>query len=134
MNVETVRAWIRKAESDLKTAKDELATEEPATDTVCFHAQQCAEKYLKTFLVFHGVEVPKTHNIAELVHQCARLDASFERLYAIKAQSLTDFAVAFRYPGDLLFPSVEEAREAVTVAEQVKAFVLDKLQREGLQP
>jgi HEPN domain-containing protein len=133
MNPQTVRAWVRKAESDLKTAKDELATEEPATDTVCFHAQQCAEKYLKAFLVFHGAEIPRTHNIAELVHRCARLDASFEGLYALKAQNLTDFAVTFRYPGDVIFPSIEEAQEAVNVAEKVKAFVLDKLQQEGLQ-
>jgi hypothetical protein len=67
------------------------------------------------------------------VHRCARLDASFEGLYALKAQNLTDFAVTFRYPGDVLFPSIEEAQEAVNVAEKVKAFVLDKLQQEGLQ-
>lgn len=49
MNEQTVKSWILKAESDLKTAKDELATPKPATDTVCFHAQQCVEKYLKAF-------------------------------------------------------------------------------------
>ncbi len=47
MNEGTVRQWIRRAENDLKIGKDEMNTENPATDAVCFHMQQCAEKYLK---------------------------------------------------------------------------------------
>lgn len=65
MNQETVLAWIQKAENDLKTGRDELQTEKPATDTVACHAQQCAEKYLKAFLVFHGVAFGRTHDLAE---------------------------------------------------------------------
>ena len=42
-----VRNWILKAESDLKIGRDEMQTEHPATDMVCFHMQQCVEKYLK---------------------------------------------------------------------------------------
>jgi len=61
MNTETVRKWILKAENDLKIAKDEIQTEDPATDAVCFHAQQCVEKYLKAFLVFNNKEIRKTH-------------------------------------------------------------------------
>ncbi len=54
MNEQTVRSWIAKAESDLKIGKDELVTVDPATDAICFHMQQGAEKYLKAFLVFQG--------------------------------------------------------------------------------
>ena len=36
MNEETVRQKIRKAENDLKIGKDEMNTENPATDAVCF--------------------------------------------------------------------------------------------------
>jgi len=32
---EIVLNWIKKADSDLKTAKDEIITKEPATDTIC---------------------------------------------------------------------------------------------------
>ena len=35
--IEIVRDWFQKARNDLKIARDELATPEPATDTVCFH-------------------------------------------------------------------------------------------------
>ncbi len=44
MNEKTVELWRIKADNDLKAGKDELAAENPATDTVCFHMQQCVEK------------------------------------------------------------------------------------------
>ncbi len=43
MNEDAVRIWILRAENDLKTGQDELVTPEPATDTVCFHMQQCCD-------------------------------------------------------------------------------------------
>lgn len=45
---EVVGEWVAKAEGDFATAWRELAaTESPNYDAVCFHAQQCAEKYFK---------------------------------------------------------------------------------------
>ena len=52
MNEDVVKKWILKAENDLKTGKDEQASSNPATDMVCFHMQQCVEKYLKAFSSF----------------------------------------------------------------------------------
>jgi HEPN domain-containing protein len=46
--VEILRQWIRKAEHDLEAASRIMAGEEGCPfDTVCFHCQQAAEKYLK---------------------------------------------------------------------------------------
>jgi HEPN domain-containing protein len=117
-----VLKWIKKAESDLKTAKDEIQTENPATDTICFHSQQCIEKYLK---------FGKTHNIAELIELCKEIDEDFEKLYDIKAESLTPYAVEIRYPDEFYFPSLEEAKEAIKIAEEVKSFVIEKLNKSG---
>jgi HEPN domain-containing protein len=114
--------WIKKAESDLKTAKDEIQTENPATDTICFHSQQCIEKFLR---------FGKTHNIAELIELCKEIDEDFEKLYDIKAESLTPYAVEIRYPDELYFPSLEEAKEAIKIAEEVKSFVIEKLNKSG---
>lgn len=56
-----VREWLAKAENDLLAATHLLRLGRGApADVVCFHAQQCAEKYLKALLVFSGDEVPKT--------------------------------------------------------------------------
>lgn len=36
----------------------------PPTDTICFHAQQCAEKYLKAYLVYQDIEfIPNNASI-----------------------------------------------------------------------
>jgi HEPN domain-containing protein len=42
-----VRQWVQKAENDLTNATFTLKLGAACpTDTVCFHAQQCVEKYL----------------------------------------------------------------------------------------
>ena len=62
------KEWVEKAEADLATASRELAAAEyPNYDAVCFHAQQCAEKYLKGVLEQNHVHVPKTHDLGELL-------------------------------------------------------------------
>ncbi len=49
---QVVCEWVEKAENDLKNAAHTIKMgEDCPTDTVCFHAQQCVEKYLKAFLV-----------------------------------------------------------------------------------
>lgn len=131
MNEDTVKKWILKAESDLKTGKDEFSTPEPATDTICFHMQQCVEKYLKAFLIFHGKEIKRHHIVEDHIKECMEIDAEFKKLFDIKAQMLTDFAVEWRYPGEALFPSIEETKEAIEIAEKVKEFVRKKLIEEG---
>jgi len=45
---EVVREWVEKAENDLVAAVHTLTLRERCpSDMVCFHAQQCVEKYLK---------------------------------------------------------------------------------------
>ena len=64
------RKWLIKAENDFKIGLDEMQTEEPATDMVCFHMQQSVEKYLKAYLTLHQKRFRFTHDIAELIEQC----------------------------------------------------------------
>jgi len=66
--VSVVRAWVQKAEIDLKTAVLVLqAGEEGPAEAGAFHAQQCAEKYLKALLSWEGIDFPKTHDIGQLI-------------------------------------------------------------------
>ena len=49
--LESVRNWVAKAEGDFNAAAHLLDTgDEEFNDAVCFHAQQCAEKYFKVLL------------------------------------------------------------------------------------
>jgi HEPN domain-containing protein len=62
--VEVLRQWVRKAEHDLEAASRIMATEEGCPfDTVCFHCQQAAEKYLKCLLTYLGIQAPRTHDL-----------------------------------------------------------------------
>jgi hypothetical protein len=60
-----VKEWARSADEDLRLARHGLALKSACPyRLIAYHAQQCAEKYLKAFLVFEGVDFPYTHNIA----------------------------------------------------------------------
>lgn len=67
-SAEQIIRWVDKAEHDLLAAEHtmELA-DRGLTDIVCFHCQQCAEKYLKALLVSLGVHFPKTHDLRLLL-------------------------------------------------------------------
>jgi HEPN domain-containing protein len=54
-----VREWVTKAENDLKNAAHTIKLGERCpTDSVCLHAQQCVEKYVKAVLVLEGTDFP----------------------------------------------------------------------------
>ncbi len=127
MNEDTVRHWFTRAENDLKAGTDEFATERPATDTVCFHMQQCAEKYLKGFLIFHGKEIEKTHNLTVILTQCLAVDASFQELLDKEVDQLTPYATVLRYPDDFYMPDAKETENAIHLAECTRRYVRDKL-------
>lgn len=116
-----------KADSDLKNASHEIEHEDPALDTICFHAQQTVEKYLKAFLVFSDTEIPKTHSLIRLIRDCILIDTSFSELIDKNIDELTDFAVEIRYADEFYFPSIEEARDAIEKAEFVRSFVLSRI-------
>ena len=126
-----VKAWIRKAENDLINATNSINIKpKPPLDTVCFHAQQCAEKYLKAYLVQYEINFEKTHNLGELVLLAVKVDEDFQEIIDI-SEKLTDYAVDIRCPFLLEEPTKEEARETIEMAEKIKKFVLSTLLKEG---
>jgi HEPN domain-containing protein len=124
--------WVAKAEEDLKTAAQVLKLGEGCpTAAVCFHAQQCAEKYLKAYLVFRGTAFPKTHEIEDLV---ARMPERDRPALTVEEQALlTEYAVGPRYPGWRDVP-LGEARRAVALARRVRKHVRSLLPKEALRP
>ena len=58
------RKWISYAEQDLRLAKNGLTISSSCPyRLIAYHAQQCAEKYLKSYLVFKQLDFPYTHNM-----------------------------------------------------------------------
>jgi len=133
MNEKRVKEWIILVEGDLKTAKDELSVSEPFTNTICFHSQQCIEKYLKAYLTFFGKPFRKTHDLTELINECIELDSDFQILFKLNVDRLTQYAIDVRYPEEVYFPSLAEAKQAIEIAEKVKSFVIEKLKKHGFK-
>jgi len=127
--VAVVKSWFAKAENDLRNIALVLPNPDCPYDTVCFHAQQAAEKYLKGLLSFHGVSFRKTHDLEELaalVPAGASLSLRRELLF-----ELSQLAVVPRYPGFEQDVDKETAEEALRLAQQVKAAVLKSLAQKG---
>ena len=127
----TTRLWLIKGDHDLKIGIDELATDNPATDAICFHMQQCVEKYLKGFLIYYGKEIERTHNIGRILRECMDLDISFAQIVNPAVNRLTLYATELRYPDDFYMPSLDETHEAIHQAEMVRIIVLEKLLNAG---
>jgi HEPN domain-containing protein len=125
-----VRQWLIKAERDLLVA-DRAAHQPPALrDVAVYHAQQAAEKALKAFLTWSDQPVRRTHDLIVLTGQCLAIDPSFAVLQA-SAVLLNPFAVAFRYPGDILEPTGAETDQAIEAAREVMAFVIGRVPAEA---
>ena len=125
--LEDVRAWLSKAELDLRAAAHEMtAPAEALWGDVMFHSQQASEKALKAFLAWHDVPFRKTHNLEELGQQCAALDPTLKAI-ADQAAPLTEFAWKFRYPGETDEPDRADAEEALAAARTVYEAILNRL-------
>jgi HEPN domain-containing protein len=121
-----VRQWIGKAEEDFKNAEYVLTLEENCpVSTVCFHSQQCVEKYLKALLACWSLDVPRSHDLLELCNRIAtdrRPSLSQEGLAV-----LNRYAVEARYPGDWDIISRQEAEEAFRIAQSVRETISSEL-------
>ena len=113
------RDWVQKGENDLKNAIHTVGMRKDCpTDTVCFHAQQCVEKYSKAFLVLKRIDFPKTHDIKELI---ALLPSDARpKMTPEEQRRLTDYATVTRYPGDYEPIPFVETRRAVALARRVR--------------
>ncbi len=121
-----VDQWLLKARHDLEAARRIMAIEEGCPfDTVCFHCQQAAEKYVKGLLTYLGIQAPRSHDL--------RLLAALipvERGLAVTQDELSElssYAVLIRYPDDWREPNLDAARRAMALALKVQDAVHDTL-------
>ena len=118
-----VQQWLLKSRNDLESAR--VLFERELYDTAVYHCQQSAEKALKSYLAWCELPVMKVHDLTLLVKECVLLDRSFSSLMEI-SEILTPYAIAFRYPGDMLVPEIVDVEEAIELSEKVLDFVENK--------
>src|ERR1039457_6934086 len=125
--IEAVLEWVEKAESDFQSAELVIRPPKgkPNYDLVCFLSQQCVEKYLKGFLLFHEISFQKTHSLVvlldlALVHQ--PLWESWRNAF----ERITECAVEFRYPGEKA--DTKKAHAALTIASDFRSEIRNALE------
>jgi len=117
--------WIAKAEADLATARREANVIESANyDAVCFHSQQCAEKYLKAILIENTVKFSRIHDLEILVNMITALNPEIQGVIRF-ARILSAMAVEVRYPG--MSADEEDAGEALHSANVIRDVSRDIL-------
>ena len=117
----STREWIDKAEGDFAAAQTLYrARKRPNYDAACFHAQQCAEKYLKARLEEAASAIPKTHNLYALLTLVLPFEPGWNAL-AADLNALNAFSVAYRYPG--VSATKPDARDAVRRCRGVRRLV-----------
>ena len=126
--LEYAREWLVKARRDWMSAEVLIAHPEPLCDTAAFPCQQAVEKALKVFLVYHNKPFAKGHDLRVLCRACQGIDQAFEAFCA-KTDTLSRYAVRFRYPGPL-DPTVKDVRDALVIVTETWDLVLDRLPAE----
>ncbi len=113
----STREWVAKAEEDFSVACT-LARprKKPLWAPVCFHAQQCVEKYLKACLNEASLQFLKTHDLEQLLVQALAAEPLWAA-FRPALKRLSDAAVVPRYPGGVLTKA-----EASRALKTCKAF------------
>jgi HEPN domain-containing protein len=124
--IQKVQQWIVYGDEDLQLAKHGLTLASNAPyRLIAYHAQQCAEKHLKAYLIYYLIDFPYTHNIAQLLELCPDKQEWGKSLE--DAEELTPFAITARYPGEDEPVTESEAKRAIEIAEDVRITVRSAL-------
>jgi HEPN domain-containing protein len=84
---------------------------------VCFHAQQCAEKYLKALVLEHQLPLRRIHDLEVLLDLVLPLSPAWAA-FRNQILLLNDYSVDIRYPGETA--TKDEARAAVRAMRVVR--------------
>ncbi len=129
--VAETREWLNKVGLDLRSAAVDLGAEPPLVEDALFHCQQAVEKSLKAFLIWHDTPFRKTHSLEELGRARCAVDPAL--LPSVdEAVPLTEYAWAFRYPGEAPVPDIEEGRSSLSIARSMVAAIVARLPEEAV--
>jgi HEPN domain-containing protein len=123
--IEIVKQWIEKADHDLGTGQVTHLYIPQYRDTIAFHCQQAAEKYLKGLLLFLDIPFKRQHSLNYLLGLLSQKIEISNELYD-HASELEDFAVEIRYPDTTIDLSDNEIQQALKTAKLIRNFVLSQ--------
>jgi HEPN domain-containing protein len=109
--------WLARAKGDLALARAPLP-EGAFYEDLCFHAQQAAEKALKSVYLRQGWSFRYVHDLEELTTGLRQNGLAVPREVE-EGIVLTSYAFEARYPGVGESVTEEEYRQALGMAEEV---------------
>ncbi len=112
------KEWFDGGLSDYQYAEVGLK-EEQIFPQIAFLSQQIAEKFIKGFLILHGFEPPRIHDLPKLLDECIKINAILKDLRDA-CELLSGFYIEARYPPDIPQYTKQEIIEAFHAAKQVK--------------
>ena len=125
-----VREWMVIARDDLETAQFLFDGKRPVPiEIVCFHAQQASEKALKAVLQMNDLNIPRTHDLVELLRMTGKFVNEMHGM-TTACSELSVYGVVIRYPGrpDL---DVSDANSAIISATYIVDSCLSVLRAAG---
>ena len=114
------KEWIKKAEEDYRVATREFKAKPIACYAVCFHSQQCIEKYMKAVLQENKTFFAKIHDLEILLKTCKKFIPVLEK-YREELIWLTTFSVEVRYPGFNV--EKEDAKKSVVFMKNTRKIL-----------
>ena len=123
MNPLTVE-WIQRAEGDNTIMHQNYHSSNPIHDAICFHAQQCIEKYLKAWLQESNIPFTRTHDLERLLSLIIPTLPDWE-VWQADFSTISEHAVDFRYPGKAA--AATDAQHAIETCVRVRQAVREQL-------
>ena len=121
VNKSVALEWQRYASQDLASAEFLLIMKPQPLEVICYHCQQCAERHLKSYMAYLGVNITKTHDLVSLNKTCREHDSSFAAI-GDDCLELTDYGIQVRYPFQLEL-SESDISLAIQSARRIADFV-----------
>jgi HEPN domain-containing protein len=122
-NNELYHEWMKYATADI-TAAAHLSNHHPVQlEIVCYHCQQSGEKAIKAIMAYQNEQIPRTHNLYELLKSCANYFPEIIIDLAEQADRLTNYAVITRYPNDEIDVEKADMEHALKDAEHILSYV-----------
>lgn len=122
-----VKEWLDKADEDFHFAESNLQDGSEFFSQICFHFQQSAEKYLKSYIIANGLDFDKVHDLVHLLRTCSGHDQMFTDLKE-ECILLNSAYIETRYPVHWPISYTKEtAEQAHAAAEKISWLVRDRL-------
>ena len=120
--------WERFAEMDYITANhlDKTLYPKPM-EIICYHCQQCAEKYLKALTEHIGKEIEKTQDLGNLATTISE-NLTVPQSVLVSCAKLTQYGVKIRYPQEFEM-SDNHVKAALIDMENIRIWCKEQIHK-----